>query len=467
MIKKILILLVTILMVSCNDSKDVGHEFTTFGGEIVNPKGKTIIIFKDDAVVDTLTLSEDNTFQYTFKNPKAGLYSFQHNEFQMFYLEPGDSLRLRVNTMDFDESLHYSGRGSKENNLLMELFLQNEKDIKTLGAFYMLEPTQFQEKLDSLNKRNKSKYDAFIAKHKPSEGFKSVAQSNCKYNHYIKKELYTSVLNKNEERVATAVFPKNFYEYRENIDFNNSSLRTYYPYYRFLNIYFDNITYPSYAKEGGQNNRSFKHVYKKVALIDSLVPNDSLKHKLIVRNVRRYLLSAKNVENERKMVAFFKKHVDNPKAQEEIDALAEATMKLTPGQTLPNILLLNTGNATEGLHAILKKDAVLYFWSLESVKHFKDIHSKAAELASKYPEYQFVGINTDTHFKKWLKAVKASGYNQANEYQFEDIETAEKKLLLNSHNKALIITKTGEILESNTNLFNPKIEQQLLGFLNQ
>ena len=279
--------------------------------------------------------------------------------------------------------------------------------------------------------------------------------------------MYTSVISKNDERLANATFPKKFYNYRKNIDLGNSELRTYYPYYRLLDVYFDNITYPTYSKSTTADRRSFVHNYNKIKLIDSLITNDSLKEKLIVRNTRRYLLYAKNPEKELEMIAFFKEHVSNKQSQQTMEALASATMKLTPGQIVPNVLLLKTDNTVKDLHSIINKPSVLYFWSLESVKHFKDIHSKASELASKYPEYQFIGINTDTHFKKWRKAVMASGYREVNEYQFEDIESAEHTLVLNSHNKALIVSKDAKILESNTNLFNNGIEQQLLGFLNQ
>ena len=40
---------------------------------------------------------------------------------------------LRVNTLDFDESLSFTGMGSKSNNLLMDLFLLNEEEIELMG----------------------------------------------------------------------------------------------------------------------------------------------------------------------------------------------------------------------------------------------------------------------------------------------------------------------------------------------
>ncbi len=465
MVKNLLFLLSIILLFSCSSKKERSGD-TYFGGEVVNPKTNHIVILKDGALIDTIALKEDNTFSYKFKNPVSGIYTFQHNEFQMFYLQPGDSLLARVNTMHFDESLHYSGIGSKENNFLMKLFLQNEAEVKKVPDYYQLSPKEFSKILDSLDSVHKKELKNFIKNNEPSEEFIKIAGCNIKYNEYTKKELYTSVLTRNSERVANADFPKDFYAYRKKVDLGNSNLRTYYPYYRFLDIYLDNLTYPTYENGATRDRTSFIHNSRKIKVIDSLITNDSLKNSLIRRNARRYLLATKDPENGRKMIEILKEYDANPKHHRELETLAKATMKLTPGQKIPNVLLLNTDNEAEDLHSILSKRTVLYFWSMESVKHFKDIHSKVAELSSKYPEFEFIGINTDTHFKKWRNTVSVSGFNKMKEYQLEDVQNAERRLVLNSNSKALIIDKNGEIMESNTNIFHPSMEDQLLAFLN-
>ncbi|MAZ72249.1 MAG: hypothetical protein CMC70_03790 [Flavobacteriaceae bacterium] len=467
MTKYLLFLLTASILFSCNSKKERSGE-TYFGGEIVNPKTSYIILSKDGVPIDSVALEEDNTFLYKFKDPEParGIYTFQHNEFQMFYLQPGDSLMVRVNTMDFDESLHYSGIGAKNNNFLIKLFLQNEAEVKLLANDYLLSPKEFSENLKSLEAEHTKELKQFVEKNDPSEEFIKIAASNIKYNEYIKKELYTAVFNQNPERVANTSFPKDFYDYRSDIDLGNNKLRTYYPYYRFLDLYFDNLAYKRYSDEAPRDRSSFIHKREKIILIDSLITNDSLKNSLIRRNARKYLLSTKDPVNGRKMVEILKKYDDNPIHHKEIQKLAQATIKLTPGQLVPNVLLVNSNNEAKQLQEILTQRTVLYFWTMESVTHFTDIHTKVAELSSKYPEFEFIGINTDTHYKKWLKTVKTSGFNKEKEYQLEDIENAERRLVLTSNNKALIIKKNGEILESNTNLFSPDIEKQLLEFLN-
>ena len=42
----------------------------------------------------------------------------------------------------------------------------------------------------------------------------------------------------------------------------------------------------------------------------------------------------------------------------------------------------------------------------------------------------------------------------------------QRKLLINSVNKAIILDRKGYILDANTNLFSPIFEESLLGYLN-
>jgi len=466
MIKNLLIVFLGLFLFSCNSSgEDTGD--TWIGGEIINPKKEYIILKKDGITLEKIMLNEDNTFLYKFTDPETGLYSLVHNEYQMFMLEPGDSLMLRLNTMYFDESLHYSGEGARENNFLIELFLQNEKEVKELPKYYLLHPSKFEAMLDSIDHVKRKNYKTFISTNRPSKEFKRVAEANLNYNRYIKKELYTSVFNKNKHRVKSENFPKDFYTYRNDIDFGNKELGTYYPYFTFLNVYLDNLTYNEYSNEHIKNPKSFVHTYEKFKLIDSLITSDSLKNQLMRRNMRQYLLAAKDADQERELLELFKKYNNNSKHHTEMETLTKATIKLTPGQMVPNVILVNTENVSKDVHSIITMPSVLYFWSLESVQHYKDIHAKAAELRSKYPEYHFIGINTDTHYKKWLKTVKHLGYSPNNEYQFDDVQSAERNLVLNSINKTLVVTSEGIIIESNTNLFNAEFEEQLLGYLNQ
>ncbi len=466
MIRKLLLLTLCVPFLSCETGTNTGSDETWIGGQIINPKSDYLVFLKDNEVLDTIKLDSKNFFHYKPENVSPGLYSFRHHEYQIFFLEPGDSLMFRVNTVDFDESLTYSGRGAARNNLLMDLFLMNESENTLMPPLYRLSPSEFEDKIKALRDLRMDLYNDYAENQALCSSFKKVAMANINYDYYSKKELYTSanVMNKN---LKPEDFPSDFYSYRGDIDFGNEELRAYYPYYRFLNRYFDNMAHIENPKtEHYLNRNSFDHNYHKMKIIDSLVECDILKNNLLYTCARRYLVNGKNIDNEKEMVAMFKLSNTNEKHHVEIEKLADRTMQLTPGKILPNIMLVNYDNVMTDAHSITDGPTVFYFWSAESVKHFKNLHSRAAELKSKFPEYQFKGINTDTHFKKWKEVVYKAGYNPDHEYQLENLKDAEQKLLINSINKAIIVDKNGVILDGHTNLFSPTIEVNLLGYLN-
>jgi|TARA_R100000479_G_scaffold33554_3_gene14135 peroxiredoxin len=464
--KHLLLFLLTLAIVSCNNKENTIGGDTWLGGEIVNPKSDYVIITRNNNVLDTIKLDENNYFSYQIENPEKGIYFFNHNEYQAVYIEPGDSILLRVNTIEFDESLSFSGQGGYKNNLLMSFFLLNEQEAPLLARYNQLPPVAFEAKLDSLKNEWESVYESFLEKNNTSKTFRKVAKSNIDYIYNMRKELYTSA-HANNSSFNKENFPKDFYDYRENINFGDELLRTYYPYYRFLNFYLDNVAHNKKDGKGAFNRFSFAHNYAKINAIDSIITNDSLKNDFLKYNVRRYLLNAKNAEEEQRIVALFDELSTNESHKKRIGKLAEATMQLTSDNKIPDLPLVTTDNTVVDLLSTINKKSVIYFWSMKSVQHYKSIHIKVAELKSKYPEYNYIGINTDTHYKKWLNIVKRLGYNLNNEYQFDNIEVAEKKLVLTSVHKALIVDKDGVIIEGNTNLLSPEIEQQLLGYINK
>jgi hypothetical protein len=464
MIKQLLLIFTAFLFLSCNNSEDKSSNYTWIGGEIVNPKGEYVYFYKDEQLLDSVPLDERNFFLYRAENLKEGLYSFHHKEFQVMYLEPGDSLMLRVNTIDFDESLSYTGVGAERNNFLIEMFLQNEREIELMPKLYRLVPEEFELKLDSLKAIRTSLLEEFILLNNTTPGFKVVANANINYDYYSKKELYTSAnSNKLEKTDSIFTYPDGFYDYRDKIDLGSEQLWGYFPYYRFMYRYFDNLALEGCADKSYDYRHSFKHNYKKIKLIDSLVTNDSLKNSLVKNIAGRYLLTCNDSKNQKKMLDTFLKINTNTSHLNYITELSEFSMNMTNGKTIPNLLLVTPDNTVKDLHSVIYKPTVIYFWSSYSQNHFKEIHARVDLLKSKFPKYNFIGINTDDKPNEWLNILAKYDYNKSFEYQFDDINKAEKSLVIYSVNKAIIVNKEGTIKESSTNLFSLNIEDILAG----
>jgi len=455
------------LLISCNNKKKEDSSFTYIGGEIVNPKGDFVVFYKDEQFLDSVKLDANNHFIYKIKNLKEGLYSFSHKEFQVFYLKPTDSLMLRVNTIDFDESLSFTGIGAERNNFLMDMFLHNETEISLMPKLYKLSPLEFEKALDSLKTIRTDIFNEFVLKRDPEDSFKEVAEASINYDYYSKKEIYITANERKKGSDRYFEIPESFYSYRKNIDFGSEKLRSYFPYYRFLYRYFDNVALVKNDDSVYYKRNSFEHNFHKIELINSTITNDSLKNSLIKNITGRYLLSCNKKESQEKILALFLKVNNNKNHQLEINEVAKSSMKLTPGNKITDLVLISTENTIKDLRNIINNPTVFYFWSKKSVNHYKSIHYKVKELNSKYPEYDFIGINTDSNYNDWLQIINKYNYSKGKEYQFDDADKAEKELVIYTVNKAIIVDKKGNIVNGSTNLFNANIEEILLGFLNQ
>ena len=147
---------------SCQQPREYDSP-TYLGGQIVNPKADHVLLFHNDEILDTLYLDDRNHFMKTIPIFEDGLYTFKHaNEFQYIFLEPSDSLIIRLNTWDFDESLVFSGIGSVRNEYLIDVFIQNEKEDAQLRELRYLPAADLKNEIEYVRHRKQKELDEFI-----------------------------------------------------------------------------------------------------------------------------------------------------------------------------------------------------------------------------------------------------------------------------------------------------------------
>ena len=124
---KTLLYFLILIIASCNTAKK-DNSTVYFAGEIVNPTNDQILLFKGDMVIDSAKLDGENRFAFQLNSLDEGLYHFYHApEEQYVYIEKGDSLQIRLNTVDFDESLVFSGSNFK-------FLKESTLTIKSIGS---------------------------------------------------------------------------------------------------------------------------------------------------------------------------------------------------------------------------------------------------------------------------------------------------------------------------------------------
>ncbi len=464
--KKLLFSLFALLLVACGD-KEPEEIRTWFGGEIINPEADFVVLAKNSVIIDTIALDRNNFFNYEFDTIEPGLYSFIHREYQLFYIEPGDSIMLRVNTVEFDESLAYTGKGAEKNNFLINMFLHNEKENKYMPKFYQKSAQEFSASVDSMQAVRENMLAKFNQKNNTCDRFNEIAQASINYDNYAKKELYPFAHYGSNHVENITSLPTNFYDYRSSVDYGNGNLYTYYPYYRYLTMYLDNVTYTTYMNRARFDRNSWIHSKTKIELIDSIITHDSLKNNLMYAAAERFLIHSKDSVHNSEIAALFTAKNNSNNHTQDLNELLNTCNNMVPGQPLPNQVIATSSSTLKDLRSAINKPTVLFFWSSESSRHNTRIHLKAAEMKEKYPEFEFIGICVGENHKKWLKLLEKRKFNPDTEFRFNDSDLAKKQLVINNLNKAVIVDKNGVILENNTNLASSRFELELLGILNQ
>lgn len=436
------------------------------GGQIINPLSDYVLFIKDGVVIDSVLLDESNKFLFHIDTLEEGLYNFIHEEYQILYLEPGDSLMIRVNTVEFDESIGFTGIGAERNRFLIDMFLYNEKENLLLPQFYLLTAEEFRIKTDSMRLKRVELLDRLIEKEKLSKGFEEVAQANIDYDHFLKLELYPYA-HYGRNNITLAELPKDYYNFREQINYNSESLQGFYTYYNFLIRHFDHLAYEKYCTQTTYAPESSTHIYHKMEEINKLVQLESLKNRLLNSAITRFIATTKHLEKDNKAVSLFYKYSTDENCIARVHELVDASLNILPGNTIPDITLENFDGMAINIKSVIKEPTIIYFWSVTFSEHYKNIHSKAEELKKKYPEFDFIAINVNDDTQEWKRVVNRNDFDKHNEFRFQQPRKSIDDLVISALNKVIVLDENGVILENNTSFYQPGFEEELLGILNK
>ncbi|MFH6768918.1 hypothetical protein V8G56_09240 [Gaetbulibacter aquiaggeris] len=465
-------IIIALSLFACEKDIKEGSEHAFLGGEIINPNGDFVTLSKSEKVIDTIKLDNRNRFLYKISPIESGFYTFKHgSEIQMVLLEPNDSIILRLNTLDFDESLVYSGTGSNKNNYFINEFLQNEIIEKEIFKLCQLDPVVFEVKINEIKEKKNKALSDFINKNKTSTLFKEIAEANINYNYYSSKEIYPIINYGYNNKTVIKDLPKDFYSYRKDVDYNKEGYLEYLSYNSFLRSNFNNLSLEKHLDHTTENHfSSTSSCYNldKLNLIDSLVSNQTIKNDLLFYFTMSFLTKNKDVENNETIKKSFLSKSTDQKNNEIISNLTVALNNLKPGEKFPNINLVNSQNSDLNFNSLIKRPTAVYFWSNKFYDHFKDSHNKVNELKIKYPEIDFIAVNVDEqNIKVFEKTLKSNRFSVINEFQFKNPKESMHRLAIYPMTKVIIIDKDHIIVNSNANMFSSNFEEQLLGLISR
>lgn len=463
-------ILIASLILGCEKEK---QNYAYVGGEIINPSTNFVVLSKSDNVLDTIKLDANNRFIYKVENLDPGLYTFEHGgQLQIALLEPSDSIMFRLNMLEFDESLVFTGNGDKKNNYLIDAFLQSEAEEKHIFKFCQLSPEIFEQKIDSIKAYKILKLEEFQNKYNTSELFNNIALTSINNNYYNSKEIYPFVHYGNNKRAILNSLPKDFYDHRGTIDYNNDLNKDYFNYNSFLRNTFDNIALNKHLSHSDEsenfNQRALCYNLDRLEVVDSVISNNSIKDNRLLYYTVKFLSRSDDSEENHAILESFLQKSNNNENKSTLSAVVKSLDNLKPGNDFPNAELVDLNNNEIKLSSLAQKPTVIYFWSKVHYDHFKASHKKAKELTTKYPEINFLAVNVDEECPDlFIESMRKNRFTFENELKFKHPKEAKLELAVYPLTRTIILNKEKKIVNSSTNIFYSNFEEQLLGLLNQ
>ena len=301
------ILLILLLFFSCKSDNT-----TVFSGKILNNTSDSISIYKDNNMIYEAVVDVDGLFNITIDTISSGLYTFYHEpEFQYIIIDENDNLQIRLNTLDFDESLVYTGIGSSKNNFLMDVFLRSENDELEINSKLDLAFDTFKNLVDSLYNKQMNSFKLFKENNILSNSSKEIINTAILYPYISKFHSYI-IRNNIEEEIQKDLF----INYQNEISYDLDALAYFKPYIDFLYLHiYNNVK----IKKDYENSLDFN--IQRLLYTDKIIKSKLVKSRVLRFHAFGFILQRQDdVKNKTFLKAFFEISKDK-KVNEEINNL--------------------------------------------------------------------------------------------------------------------------------------------------
>ncbi len=458
------------VFLGCNEEEQ--KNVTYFGGEIVNPHSNQVVLYKNDEAVDSVTLDKNNRFLFTFSDFDCGLYYFYNQpEYQYVIIEKGDSILLRLNTIDFDESLVFSGKGAEKNNFLIDQFLQHEKEKRYIkDRLIPMKPAAFKNSMDSLYAQKTTAIQNFALQQQTSDYTQKLLTNNAGYRLYQYAEVYPFLHQKYFDTKVVKELPADFYNYRKEIELHDISYSYFNPLLKYIRMFASGEAF-AYASQKNcsltatQITHTFDYHQHKLKVLDSTFKNDRVALNTMLRNAAFtfYLDQERDLDLDKAYYQLFKSYViGNDTLVAEIHELYNNIQHLKNGQHVENVYFINeNGEKVPISEANRKKLTVYYFWSIYQKNHFQNLLKRVQYLQAKYPNVHFVGVNKDLKQHAWKEIISTYRLAPEDQYRIDNYNTIGKKLMLDKMNKVIIIDKENVVVDAFADIYSVKFENIL------
>ena len=447
--KYLFIAWILLLLSSCRQQPE--QDKVQFRARIINARTDKVMVSRNFLFIDadTLYIQNENETKGKVCAPEEGLYFiYIYPEFQTVYLKPGDSLALHINIEEFDESLSFSGSLGFENNLLMELYLMNEKESDYFyQSDFRFKPDEFLQKIDSFAADTQQVLDNYRVELKNTTSrFKNIIDLWQKSLEYDLREAY--LLKHPEEKL-----PANYTDYHRVLQ---SSLPD--PNIIYMYALIENHIRRKNPRRGIPTGKWYRNT---AGIIKEKVADPSFKDNLMVKYCYRYIKETKAPETD-SVISFYFKHIQNQKYINFCQNKIRKNKRLQTGNKFPAMELTDKkGKKFISDSLFGDKKILLSFWELKRRKNFISNLNKLKQIKEKFPGLEIVVLNTDSgSFEEWLLQLpKDTGFRF-----YQSTRESQNARVSPYHPAQVFLLENDTIKLSMENMYSPDFEDKLTRF---
>ncbi len=453
-LQNITIVIFLISLISCKSGNKEIH--TYFGGKIIHPKSDYVILYSMEQPIDTFYLDENNNFFGELKIASEGLYYFTHGyENQYMYLQPNDSLLLRLNTWDFDESLVFSGKGAERNNVLIDCFLEDEKEAIATYELNKLSPKKFKEKYDSLLKDKFFLYEEYVKSHpEESKGYLKVLKVALTYPLYSRIEKFPILHAKYSEAEKLPIIDDSFYEYRKYVKIDEDSLIYYPPYSKFVRNQLYNKTY-SLGHSPMKKNYHPKFTSDLLTMISKKVSNEDIKNAFLKQTIISHFFNKSSCSLDIEPFEKFLKLSSDSEDKTLVTNIINDTKSIILNNKLSEFSVNDYLNTPRSIHDLINgKNTFLFFWSPEYVSE-SYLVSRINFLSNMYQNITFIPIKIDG-----VKTDRIEKLDIKLQYYLSD-DSKGNEFLTSKMPRSILVNKQGKVINGYASISSPNLNDYL------
>lgn len=131
--KKIVLALATLAVISCKQEEAKPVDYTLVSGKITNKVNDKVTIVQGRNLIKEIAVDENGVFSDTLRVNEGNYTIHDNNQAATIYIKKGDHFNMTVDTKDFDKSIAFTGEGAEANQLFAKIsLLQENLDYEAL-----------------------------------------------------------------------------------------------------------------------------------------------------------------------------------------------------------------------------------------------------------------------------------------------------------------------------------------------